>query len=111
MSDATLTPITTTKKRKRSSTPRAKAAIDPGIKAIRDKMALEVAAYRSSQASAKLLDTFISKRLPKLTPEDRAKLFKKLEETETPELLPRPVAQPNPDSVEHAMRYAESLTM
>lgn len=76
------------KRSRKSSTPRAKASIDPGIKAIREKMALEVAAYRSSQASAKILDTFLTKRLPRLTPDDRQRLFDELSLTETPSLLP-----------------------
>lgn len=74
-------PVTTSRKRK-ASKPRAKPKLDEGIKAIREKMALEVAAYRSAQASAKILETFLTKRLPKLTAEDRQKLFDELSKTE-----------------------------
>lgn len=76
------------KRSRKSSTPRAKASIDPGIKAIREKMALEVAAYRSAQASSKILDKIVTKLAPKLTPEDRQGLIYKLSKTETPSLLP-----------------------
>lgn len=84
--DETPTPTAPKKRTRKSSRPRAAKTIDPGIAAIRSRMALEVAAYRSSQASSKILKAFITKKLPKLTLEDRQQLYDTLSQTETPSL-------------------------
>lgn len=76
------------KRTRKSTKPRAAKTLDPGIVAINERRNLEVAAYRSAQASAKILKTFLEKRLPRLTAEDRQKLFDELSLTETPSLLP-----------------------
>jgi hypothetical protein len=86
--EASKTPAAPKKLTRKSSTPRAKKTLDPGIAAIRERMADEVAKYRSAQASKKILKTIIEKRLPKLTPLDRQALFDELSRTETPSLIP-----------------------
>ena len=82
------TPATATKpaRKRKTSTPRKPRVIDPGIAAIHAESAQKIKVYRSTQASAKILATILNKRLPKLTANDRAKLFDLLSKTETPVL-------------------------
>ena len=87
MIEATLpTPPPKPARKRKPATPRAPRTIDPGIAAINTERNEKVKAYRSAQASAKILATILNKRLPKLTPNDRAALFDTLSKTETPTL-------------------------
>ena len=71
--------------KRKATKPRApRKPRDPGLVEIDAQFAAAKTAYRHKQASAKLLATFINKRLPKLTANDRAKLFDLLSKTETP---------------------------
>ncbi|TSA40190.1 hypothetical protein D4Q85_00195 [bacterium] len=87
MNEPTTTPIpTATKKPRKTRTPRAPRQIDPGIALIHADAAKQVAAYRSKQASAKILATILNKRLPQLTDNDKFKLRVALDVVVTPPL-------------------------
>lgn len=89
------TPTPKPTRKRRTTAPRAAKKLDPAIAAINERRRLEVIAYRSSQASAKILDTFLTKRLPNLTADDRQKLFDVLSDFEADE-IPTPSENLNP---------------
>lgn len=73
--------------KKSARTPRK---IDPGIAAIHAKAKEEVAQYRKTTASGRILKTIIKKRLAQLTLEDRQRLLDELAKTCTPPLFTKP---------------------
>ena len=79
---------TESKKKRKARVPRAPRVLDPGIQAIHDAAKLDVKNYRRKQASAKLLATIVTKRLPQLTQDDRNKLADALRDNTTLNLIP-----------------------
>lgn len=77
---------TPTRKRKKSTAPRAPRTIDPGVAQIRKEASERIKEYHKSQASEKLLATILDKRLPQLTTADKEKLFDHLKLLVTPKL-------------------------
>ena len=88
--DAPIEPKPAKAKRKRASTPRAPRVKDAGILAIEREAADKKAQYRLAQQSGSVLKRIIDKMLPKLTQEDRNRLYDTLrhatQATETPAL-------------------------
>lgn len=72
---------------KRASKPRKPRTLDEGIAAIHAETRAKIAQYRLKINSSKITDTFISKRLPKLTEADKERLMDELSKTTTPALL------------------------
>ena len=70
----TPTPAPVTKRTKKQKTPRAPRVIDPAVLAIRKEAAEKVKELHRSRASGGVLNTIITKLIPKLTKEDQEKL-------------------------------------
>lgn len=69
------TPTPKRASKRKPATPRAPRVIDPAIKAIHDRMKLDVAAHRAAQTSAKILKTVLEKFLPNMDLSDLAILL------------------------------------
>jgi len=95
MNEPTTTPIPTATKKPRKpritltlKTPRAERRVDERIKAIHAEAAVKVAAYRRTQASARILISLLNRKLAKMTDDDKAKLRAALDAVVT---LPLPM--------------------
>lgn len=74
MNEQTPTPPPTPKKSKKQKMPRAPRVVDPAVLAIRQEAAAKVKELHRSRASGGVLNTIVTKLIPKLTLEDRDKL-------------------------------------